>query len=253
MEESKKINVHDYQPGVILTYRDNPSTLEHGPNYIYIEGDKCGKMQFCFTEDAEVLCSKRDYLVKVPGSEERLETVYDLEKVFNRETYENSKKYQDKVKRWLNWFSSHNLSIRVLAEADRSQIDELYKEWVTVKGLDESMIRRYQNCTNAALDPSQDQVVTKQILGLGMFNEEGKLLGFRTLYNRDDGWAFDLSNCVTRNDYKYLSEIFQVNTLKYMLENLGIEFYNLGLSDGSLRMHKTLLPNFDVAYYVVRD
>ena len=86
-----------------------------------------------------------------------------------------------------------------------------------------------------------------------MFNEEGKLLGFRTLYNRGDGWAFDLSNCVTRNDYKYLSEIFQVNTIKYMLDNLGIEFYNLGLSDGSLRMHKTLLPNFDIPYYVVRD
>ena len=31
-----------------------------------------------------------------------------------------------------------------------------------------------------------------------------------------------------------------------------VKFYNLGLSDGSLRLHKTLLPNFDIAYYVIR-
>lgn len=245
--EKKISNVHDYQDGVIYTYRDNPSKIEIGEKDIYIEGDKCGKMQFCLTEDAPVKCGKRDYLTPVEGSEERLETVYDLKKVFDRDSYENGKKYQDKVKRWLNWFTSHNLVIREITKDDLDQINVIYKEWVTVKELDEPMIRRYQNCTDAALAREHD------IIGLGMLNAEGKLLGFRTLYNRGDGWAFDLSNCVTRNDYKYLSEIFQVNTIKYMLDNLGIEFYNLGLSDGSLRMHKTLLPNFDIPYYVVRE
>lgn len=247
----EKINVHDYQSGVIETYRDRPETIVYGEKDCYIKGEKSGEMQFCYTEDAPVKCGKRDYLTKVPNSEERLETVYELKKVFDRDSYENGKKYQDKVKRWLNWFANHKLSIRLLTKADKPQIDVLYKEWITVKELDEPMIRRYQNCTDAAL--SEETEISKQIIGLGMFNEEGKLLGFRTLYNRGDGWAFDLSNCVTRNDYKYLSEIFQVNTLKYMLDELKIDFYNLGLSDGSLRMHKTLLPNFDIPYYVVRE
>lgn len=244
--EKKTCNVHDYSLGTIICYRDNPK-LEYFEDCILATLPDGSQMQLCFTKDAPIKCAKRDYLEPVENSEERLETVYDLEKVFNRETYENAKKYQDKVKRWLNWFNSHELVIRKIDKNDKDQIDELYKEWITLKELDEPMIRRYQNCTDAALNEDE-----KTIIGLGMFNSEGKLLGFRTLYNREDEWAFDLSNCVTRNDYKYLSEIFQVNTLLFMKDNLNVKFYNLGLSDGSLRMHKTLLPNFDVAYYVVR-
>lgn len=243
----QKINIHDYQSGVIYTYRDNPKVTKTDDS-ILIEGEKCGKMQFCLTKNAKIVYSKRDYLEPVENSEERLETVYDTEKVFDRSSYETSKKYQDKIKRWLNYFEKHNFSIRELINnTDKSEIEKLYKEWITLKELDEPMIRRYQNCIDAALDEN-----IKDIYIIGMFNESKKLVGFRTFYLRDDSWAFDLSNTVTRNEYKYLSEIFQVNTLKYLKDIYNVKFYNLGLSDGSLRLHKTLLPNFDIAYYVVR-
>lgn len=241
-----KTNIHDYQIGTIKTYRDNPK-ITILDDSIFIEGEKCGQMQFCFSKDSKILCKKRDYLEQVENSEERLETVYDTEKVFNRESYETSKKYQDKVKRWLNYFEKHNFSIRELNIVDTDEIENLYKEWIYLKELDEPMIRRYQNCINAALDENE-----KDIYIIGMFNENKKLVGFRTFYLRDDNWAFDLSNTVTRTEYKYLSEIFQVNTLKYLKDIFNVKYYNLGLSDGSLRLHKTLLPNFDIAYYVVR-
>lgn len=239
-------NVHDYDKGVIYCYRDNPEVTVQEKS-ILLKGDKCGEMQLCYTTDAPVLCQKRDYLEPVEGSEERLETVYDTEKVFNRETYENSKKYQDKVKRWLNYFEKNGFRVDYLKAEDLESVNKLYKEWCELKELDEPMIRRYQNCLDAAFN---DELENIRIIG--MFNGENKLVGFRTFSLRDDGWAFDLSNTVTRNDYKYLSEIFQVNTLKWLKEIVGVKFYNLGLSDGSLRLHKTLLPNFDVAYYVVR-
>lgn len=242
-----KVNVHDYDPGVILCYRDNP-TLQAAKDSILLRGDKCGEMQLCISKDAPVLCKKRDYLEPVEGSEERLETVYDTEKVFDRSSYENSKKYQDKVKRWLNYFEKNQFSIDYLNKEDHQEaVQALYKEWYELKELDEPMIRRYQNCIDYAFDEFQDNIKI-----IGMFNGEGKLVGFRTFSLRDDGWAFDLSNTVTRNDYKYLSEVFQVNTLKWLKDNVKVKFYNLGLSDGSLRLHKTLLPNFDIAYYVIR-
>lgn len=239
-------NIHDYQIGTIRSYRDDPK-ITFEKDYILLEGEKCGTMQLCFTKDAKVVCSKRDYLEPVENSEERLETVYDTEKVFDRATYENSKKYQDKVKRWLNYFTNNDFRIDVLEQENLKDVNKLYKEWYELKELDEPMIRRYQNCIDAAFN---DDI--KDTIAIGMFNSENKLVGFRTVYTREDGWAFDLSNTVTRTDYKYLSEVFQVNTLKWLKDNLNVKFYNLGLSDGSLRLHKTLLPNFDIAYYVVR-
>lgn len=241
-----KTNIHDYQKGVWLTYRNNPQ-IEEFEDYTLIGSEIQEQMQFCYTKDAPIICKKRDYLERVENSEERLETVYDIEKVFDRASYENSKKYQDKIKRWLNYFEKHNFSIKKLNVENKEEINNLYKEWIDLKQLDDSMIRRYQNCINAALDEN-----IKDIFIIGMFNENNKLVGFRTFYIREDNWAFDLSNTVTRNEYKYLSEIFQVNTLKYLNEKFKVKFYNLGLSDGSLRMHKTLLPNFDIAYYVIR-
>lgn len=239
-------NVHDYQKDIIKAYRDNPEVLEFD-DYILLKGEKCGLMQLCSSKDAKVVCGKRDYTQYVPGSEERLETVYDTEKVFNRESYENSKKYQDKVKRWLNYFEKHSFEIRDLTEENLEDVSRLYKEWYELKELDEPMIRRYQNCIDLAYDKT---CPTTYIIG--MFDEEKKLVGFRVVSQRDDGWAFDLSNSVTRSGYKYLSEIFQVNTLKYLKDVKGVKYYNLGLSDGSLRLHKTLLPNFDLPYYVIR-
>lgn len=244
--EKKMCNVHDYSLGTLICYRDNPK-LEHFENYMLATLPDGSQMQFCFTKDAPVKCAKRDYLEPVENSEERLETVYDTEKVFDRATYENSKKYQDKVKRWLNYFTNNDFRIDVLEQENLEEVNKLYKEWYELKELDEPMIRRYQNCIDAAFN---DDI--KDTIAIGMFNSENKLVGFRTVYTREDGWAFDLSNTVTRTDYKYLSEVFQVNTLKWLKDNLNVKFYNLGLSDGSLRLHKTLLPNFDIAYYVVR-
>lgn len=244
--EKKMCNVHDYSLGTLICYRDNPK-LEYFENYILATLPDGSQMQLCFTKDAPVKCAKRDYLEPVENSEERLETVYDTEKVFDRATYENSKKYQDKVKRWLNYFTNNDFRIDVLEQENLEDVNKLYKEWYELKELDEPMIRRYQNCIDAAFN---DDI--KDTIAIGMFNSENKLVGFRTFYIREDGWAFDLSNTVTRTDYKYLSEVFQVNTLKWLKDNLNVKFYNLGLSDGSLRLHKTLLPNFDIAYYVVR-
>lgn len=241
-----KTNIHDYQKGVWLTYRDNPKIRDF-ENYTLIGSDTQGQMQFCYTKDVPIICKKRDYLEYVENSEERLETVYDIEKVFDRATYENSKKYQDKIKRWLNYFEKHKFSIQKLTKSNEEEIRELYREWILLKNLDLAMIKRYQNCIDAALDKAENDIYI-----IGMFNEEKKLVGFRTFYLREDHWAFDLSNTVTRTEYKYMSEIFQVNTLKYLKDIFKVNFYNLGLSDGSLRVHKTLLPNFDIAYYVVR-
>lgn len=241
-----KTNVHDYQKGVWLTYRDNPKIRDF-ENYTLIGSAPQGQMQFCYTKDAPIICKKRDYLEYVENSEERLETVYDIEKVFDRSTYETSKKYQDKVKRWLNYFEKHKFSIQKLTKNNEEEIKKLYREWILLKNLDLAMIKRYQNCIDAALDKTENDIYI-----IGMFNEEKNLVGFRTFYLREDHWAFDLSNTVTRSEYKYMSEIFQVNTLKYLKDIFKVNFYNLGLSDGSLRLHKTLLPNFDIAYYVVR-
>ena len=241
-----EINIHDYDAGVIYTYRDAPK-IQYLKDCMLLELANGESMQLCYSKDTSILCGKRDYLEPVDGSEERLETVYDTEKVFDRATYANSKKYQDKVKRWLNYFERNELSIRELQISDKDSVDVLYKEWYELKELDEAMIRRYQNCIDAAFDSTINNIKI-----IGMFNKEGKLLGFRTYSFRDDGWAFDLSNTVTRKDYNYLSEVFQVNTLKYLKDVANVKYYNLGLSDGSLRLHKTLLPCFDLAYYVVR-
>lgn len=253
MNEKYFSNIHDYQPQVIRIYRDNPKITEHEKSLL-LEGNPMflgqdGKMQLCYSADAPILCDKRDYVCRVENGEERLETVYDIDTVFDRERYSTAKRYQDKVKRWLNYFEKHNFEIRKLTEADLDSINLLYKKWYEVKNLDDFMILRYRNCILDALNTDY-----KDTTIIGMFDENKKLVGFRTLALREDRWAFDLSNSCSRDedDYKYLSEIFQVNSLKWLRDNMNVKYYNLGLSDGSLRLHKTLLPNFDIHYYVVR-
>lgn len=241
-----KTNIHDYQLGVLKTYRDNPK-IEEFEDYFLIESNYHGKMQFCYSKNAPIVCEKRDYLEQVDNSEERVETIYEIDKVFDRSSYETGKKYQDKVKRWLNYFEKHNYSIKELSANSKKEVNDLYSEWINLKGLDEAMIKRYQDCINFAFNESENSIKI-----IGMFDENNKLVGFRTFYMRDDGWAFDLSNTCTRNSYKYMSEIFQVNTIKYLKDTYKVNFYNLGLSDGSLRLHKTLLPNFEISYFVVR-
>lgn len=249
-----KTRIHDYQLGVIKTYRNNPTVTKH-EDYMLLSDTNGPIMQLCYTSGAEKICTKRDYLDRVKGSEERLETVYDLGKVFTRSTYKNAKKFQDKVGRWLKYvqkrsiiFCMFDTGANPLGEGIKEAVQQLYKEWCELKNLDKDMIIRYQNCIDAAFDTNDHT-----IRGLGMFDlETKKLLGFRVAYFGEDNWAYDLCNVVTRNDYKYLSEVFQVNSLLFLQEELDVEFYNLGLSDGSLRIHKKLLPSFDISYFVIR-
>ena len=263
MEHLKKLsdpnnNLHDFQIGVLLTYRNNPIVLKEAENsilleYVSLSDSNCkDQLQLCFAPDAEILSLKRNYTIKAENAEFhaelRTETVYNLESVFARESYKDGKTFGKKVSRWLNWAANNKYYIQELTLKDKEIVYNLYQEWISDKtDLDKAMIKRYQNCIDAGLN---------QISGckaFGIFNNNGKLIGVRIIYLKGNNWAFDLISFATHSDYPQLGEVFRVNLLQFMMNELNVKYFNLGLNDGEkLTQHKHSLPHEDLEYWVVR-
>lgn len=190
---------------------------------------------------------------RIENGRRTFDVCYDIEKVFNRETYANSKKYNNHVTRYLNYAKNNNLSVREITEpVDQDKARKLYEDWWNVK-IEADKLNpnhfaehsdRYKECLELTINKS-----IKDAHLIGLFDNENNLLAFQTLVFVDD-WAFDLSNANSRTDYAYIAEVSLVNFLKFLKDEMGRRFYNFGETGGDqgLLTYKEKLPNFRIYY-----
>ena len=254
-EYVKDIHIHDYQLCTLYTYRDLPKKLK----YTFRNDDTgfglCGEWFFVHDVgyDQVKLKVAQGYscncLYKYPGAVKRVEIQYDLNEVFNRSNY-NAKKWNKHITQGLNFFAEHNITIKPITHHELSTALALYNEWCDCKLNDGKTFKimfpqgRYRRCLEYSVETGLDS-----LLALGAFLD-GELIGFRVV-GLCGSYCYDLAYVTTRNKKicTDFSERFNINMLKYLKDNYGIQYFNCGLAEGSLKSFKQHFPNTEVIFY----
>lgn len=193
---------------------------------------------------------------RIENGRRTFDVCYDLNKVFDKSSYKNSKKYNNHITRYLNYAKNNELFVKdVETDEEKEAAKKLYKEWWNVK-MEADRINpnhfkehseRYEYCLNYAINENTAKKYNLHTIGL--FDKDKNLLAFQTLAFVDD-WAFDLSNANSRTNYSYIAEVSLVNFLKYLKEEKQRAFYNFGETGGDegLLKYKEKLPNFRIYY-----
>lgn len=253
---TKDIHIHDYQLPVLYTYRNLPQKMkefEEGSNYFKINNE-CFYIDDSVTEQDIINQVKSgnavNSLLKFTGASKRCEIVYDLDKVFDRASYENAKKYNKRIVQPINYFERENIEIRELNKSDKDIALQLYDLWCNQKLSDEKLFKimfpvaRYRNCLDYAI-----QGKLPELKAIGCFMQD-KLLGFR-IVSISGEYCYDLAYITDREQTlcANFSERFNVSILKWLRDNYSVRYFNCGLAEGSLKKFKQHLPNYEVIYY----
>lgn len=250
------IHVHDYQLPVLYCYRNLPQKMKdfsHDEKSFQLNNE-CFYIDESVTESEIVDKVKSGYavnsLLKFPGASKRCEIVYDLTKVFDRASYENSKKYNKRIVQPINYFERENIKIKILDKSERDIALQLYDMWCDQKLSDEKLFRimfpvaRYRNCLDYAI-----QGKLPELKAIGAFMGD-KLLGFRVVSTSGE-YCYDLAYITDREQTlcANFSERFNVAILKWLQDTYNIRYFNCGLAEGSLKKFKQHLPNIELIYY----
>lgn len=211
------------------------------------------KQNFCFPAQEEIRAAYEIEEGRIENGRYTFDVCYDLEKVFNKDTYKNSKKYNQHISRYLNYATNNELFVKdIETEEEKKAAYDLYQDWWNVKmeadrenpNHFEEHSERYKYCMDYTFEKK-----FPNLQAIGLFTKDGKLLAFQTLVLKDD-WAYDMSNANSRTDYAYIAEVSLVNFLKYLKEQKSIKFYNFGETGGDLGLlrYKEKLPNFRIYY-----
>lgn len=260
LETVNKTHIHEFQVGILYSYADLPKAFEQGKFKIFKNGDFIIKDTYYYAHEYNAIefanILKRYNVISLyhlPAlkPEKRCEVTYNLDEVFNRQSYASGKKYRDKVTRGLNYFKRNNITVREMRIEEIPKALSLYNQWCDYKLKVEKVfaimfpVARYRRTLTSAYKGE----ITHSMRNLGVFTQEGKLLGFRSIYSHNDE-AYDGAYITNRNaDITDFSEFFEIATLKYMKENFGVKFFNCGLSTGKLKDFKKHLPNKEITYY----
>ena len=253
---TKDIHVHDYQLPVLYCYRNIPKTMKEftSDNKSFQLNKEWFFIDETVTENEIVEKVKDGFavnsLLKFAGAAKRCEIVYDLDEVFNRDNYENAKKYNKRIIQPINYFERENIEIRLLIKEDRDLAITLYDMWCEQKLSDEKLFRimfpvaRYRNCLDYAIENK-----LPELKAIGCFMQ-GKLLGFR-IVSTSEQYCYDLAYITDREQTvcAKFSERFNVSILKWLKDNYGIKYFNCGLAEVSLKKFKQHLPNKELIYY----
>lgn len=254
------IGIHQYQAGVLYTYENYERLIKNGTIKFFSNGDFSVKDDYYCTKpkslgEMEKILRYMNCLAlfNIPELKpvSRIEVCYNLEDVFNKEKYSNSKKFYKLVKRGLNIHTREGNVVRFLDVSDTNQASRLHDSWVKYKLENYNLFKilfpteRYKKCLKASLEKE----MAGKILSIGCFTSQGKMLGYRTIYKRGTA-AYDLAYITDRNITESdFSEHFEIVTLNFLKDNCGIQTFNCGLSEGKLKDFKKHLPNKEKIYY----
>lgn len=153
--------IHEFQPGVIYTYRDLPKLVKQNQISIYKTGNFSIKDTFYLfskmpVENIRKILLKQSVLsplyIAAFNPEKRCETSYLLSEVLDRQYYETSKKFRKYVTKGLTFFKRSGFSIRPLKSYDAEEAIRLYRRWVKYKYENYNIFRimfpekRYERC-----------------------------------------------------------------------------------------------------------
>lgn len=178
---------------------------------------------------------------------------YDLEKVFDRDSYKNSKKYNRSISSNLNYVTRNELYIKdIETKEEQTLVYNLYQDWYNLKieadklnpNHFEEHSERYKYCIDGAFDNS-----LKGVKIIGLFTKDKELLAFQVLVF-DNTWVYDLLGINSRSSHTHIAEVALVNFLKYLKDQKNIKYYNFGETGGDIGLlsYKEKLPNFRIWY-----
>lgn len=194
------------------------------------------------------------------------EIAYDLEKVFDPESYPNSKKRHQRLVYPLRWLEKNGVTISELVEADYAGVEKLHKEWVAAKMADEKTFKmmfptgRYLRCCRFALAANAVEQPTffEDVVGVkididyrGYVARMGDRIVSVRVVSVQNSCAYDLAFFTdTWNAPSQLSNYLDVYILKALKEK-GIKLFNCGSAlNSSLKTFKTHLPSKEVVSYM---
>lgn len=190
------------------------------------------------------------------------EYVYNLEDIFNPETYkkkyegEPGKKIRKKIYQRLiypfNFLSNNDFTCRDVESTDMELIEELHKKWVDYKLNDPKVFKmmfsssRYNRCINMMFDHAW---LDRDDFYCRIFYWEGKPIAVRQILIKDN----------TSYDIGFFSLFWEVpsNLILYInayvlkeLRDIGVEEHNCGMEmDKHLKMSKGHYPGFERITY----
>jgi len=96
------------------------------------------------------------------GERKFVELVYNLEEVFNKKSYLNSKKRHQRITYPFTWLDKNDFRVDKLSESNIEEVSDLYKTWEQYKKDDPTTYQimfpsaRYKRCYEMALDKAFD-------------------------------------------------------------------------------------------------
>ena len=160
---------------------------------------------------------------------------YDLETVFYKENYSNSKDFYKKVTRHQKYISENELTMREIKETeDIDKVWDLYRSWRKTKleldAQNPNHFEEHKNLYEACIEESLNKQFAGSMYVIGLFNKD-TLLAFQAIYQNYD-WVYALANVSDRQAYKEIAEVSFVAFMSYYRDVLKAKFFNFGESAG---------------------
>ncbi len=256
-------NVHNFTIGTLSTYfhlLENRTTFQWIAGVLVLSNlpGSARQKAFCYSKlsSTALLRDLQTRMVvysidKIPLTKEHkfVELAYDLDKVFDPKSYEDSRKRHKTLKHPGHWLAKNEITIRRLERSDLLEVKRLHDDWVAYKLVDPATFKmmfprsRYLRCVSIGFNDSY--------ANYGAFYKD-KLVAVRTLYIEDEN-AFDLAffGCTWNDEIK--SQLMEnvAFTIMQDLYSLGVKTINCGvLMQRSLHNFKARWPNYPVTSYM---
>lgn len=166
--------------------------------------------------------------IPLPKESKFHEIAYDLEQVFDPESYEGTRKRYQRLKYPFSWLRTHGVTIRDLTRRDLKEVERINEDWGQWKLSQPTTFqmmfprRRYYACADYATDVKY----AKNYVALGA-EQEGRLVAVRVVYVEGED-AFDLANFgLYHRMPSHFSEYVATATMRNLLDR-GIKTLNCG-------------------------
>lgn len=252
---------HDYNLGVLITYKKLNELDEQGFVDVYEDGFSLRinkrKTEFYFVQQVseERFHNIRnkgyrvvtlDKVEGVEGTVKRTEIVYELSKVFKKESYPNKKKRYQRIVYPFKKINDLGVTIKEIDSEHHGDVKRVHDSWIKRK-LNNEKVHQNTLPTQRYLRAYELGLSVPQIKTFGAFNNEGELFSFRTVSFKDDR-CYDLSFVTDEKIDSQINEYLNTVFLRKLYDE-GIKTFNTGLSEGSLKRFKKHLPHFEIHTY----
>jgi len=178
------------------------------------------------------------------------EIAYDLDAVFDPQSYGSAKKRHQRIKYPLSWLTKNEITCEEISPHNFEQVQQLHDTWVQYKLKQKETYKimfptkRYIKCCELALKNEYSDLQSF------IFRKANSLLAVRIIHRKKDK-AFDLAFFGNTKDNKsQLMNYCDVYVLAKLREQ-GIKIFNCGAElNKNLRVFKQHLPSFKVKSYM---